>query len=203
MSKHDSSFPRYMKILHGGLAIFGITAFLTAEMAENGSDSLGYYLHAVLGFSVVVFVTARIIAGIAGSGQARFSGWSPFSPCQWRLAWQDVRGLSRLQVPERGAHQGLSGLVQAFGLALFAYMGISGTGLFLLKGSPDALMFHTLEEIHEAGEGLIPLYLLLHVGSVVVHSVAGKPIWQRMWSLSESKDQRPATIMAIQDNDSM
>ena len=203
MSKHDSSFPRYMKILHGGLAIFGITAFLTAEMAENGSNSFGYYLHAVLGFSVAIFVTARIIAGIAGSGLARFSGWSPFSPRQWQRAWQDIRSLTRLRVPERGAHQGLSGLVQAFGLALFTCLGISGTGLFLLKESPDASLFHTLEEIHEAGEGLIPLYLLVHVGSVVVHSVAEKPIWQRMWKLSESKGQSPITIMAIQDNDSM
>lgn len=201
MSTHDNSFPQYMKIFHGGLAIFGITAFLTAEMAENGSDSLGYYLHAALGFSVTIFVMARIIAGISGSGHARFSGWSPFSPRQWRRAGQDVRSLIRLRVPERGAHQGLSGLVQAFGLALFACMGISGTGLFLLKGSPDASMFHTLEEIHEAGEGLIPLYLLLHVGSVIVHSVAGKPIWQRMWKLNESNS--PSTIVTIQNNDSM
>jgi cytochrome b len=183
MSNNDNSFPRYMKFTHAGLAIFGITAFLTAELAENGSSSMGYYLHAALGFSVVMFVIARIFAGMSGTGHARFSGWSPFSSRQWRRAWQDVGSLVRLRVPERGVHQGLPGLVQAFGLGLFATMGITGTGLFLLEGIPDDSLFHTLEEIHEAGEGLIPLYLLLHIGPVVVHSVAGKPIWQRMWKL--------------------
>ena len=183
MTQLDNSFPRYMKILHAGLAIFGITAFLTAEMAEDGSASLGYYLHAVLGFSVTLIVMARIFAGMSGAGHARFSGWSPFSSRQWQRAWRDIRSLMRLRVPERGVHQGLSGLVQVFGLALIAIMGITGSGLVLLDGNLDDSMFHTLEEIHESGEGLIPLYLLLHVGSVVVHSVAGKPIWQRMWKL--------------------
>ena len=94
---------------------------------------------------------------------------------------QDVRSLIQLRVPERGMHEGLAGLTQAFGLILFFWMGLTGTGLFLLGDNTKVTLFEVLEEFHEIGESLIPLYLALHVGSVLVHSVAGKPIWQRMW----------------------
>jgi hypothetical protein len=60
-------------------------------------------------------------------------------------------------------------------------MGATGSGLYLLAGRGGEALFESLEELHELGEGLIPLYLLLHVGSVVLHSLAGRPIWQRMW----------------------
>lgn len=79
-------------------------------------------------------------------------------------------------------HEGLAGLTQAFGIALFAWMGATGTGLFLLGGGPESGLFEIVEEVHEIGEALIPVYLALHVGSVVLHSLAGHPVWQRMWT---------------------
>jgi cytochrome b561 len=181
MTNHDYSFPLPAKILHSGMAIFGITAYLSAELAEDGSDSLGYYLHAYLGLSLTAFILLRIFRGFTGAEPMRFSGWSPFSSRQWSLALQDTRSLIQLRVPERGMHEGLAGLTQAFGLALFCWMGLTGTGLFLLVDKPEVTLFEIVEEFHEIGESLIPLYLALHVGSVLVHSMAGKPIWQRMW----------------------
>ena len=41
--------------------------------------------------------------------------------------------------------------------------------------------FRPLVKLHEVGELLLLLYLVLHVGSVVLHSLLGSPIWQRMW----------------------
>jgi len=203
MAIHDYTYPLYAKIMHGGMAIFGITAFLTGEAAENGAGSTGYYLHAYLGLSLAIFVIVRVIRGIAGSGRMRFSGWSPFSSRQWTLALQDVRSLIRLRVPERGMHEGLSGLTQAFGLLLFGWMGVTGTGLFLLDSGPQVTLFETVEEFHEAGESLIPLYLALHVGSVLVHSVAGKPIWQRMWKFRADKNLNQTNIIATNNNNQM
>jgi len=181
MADHDYTFPLSAKILHGGLAIFGITAYLTSEFAEDGFGSSGYYLHAYLGLSLTAFILLRIFRGFTGQEPMRFSTWSPFSSRQWSLARQDVRSLVRLSVPERGMHEGLAGLTQAFGIILFCWMGLTGTGLFLLGDNTKVTLFEVLEEFHEIGESLIPLYLALHVGSVIVHSVAGKPIWQRMW----------------------
>jgi len=34
------------------LAVFGVLAYLTAELAEGGQESLGYLFHAYLGLSL-------------------------------------------------------------------------------------------------------------------------------------------------------
>lgn len=188
MTNHNYRYSLYAKILHAGMAIFGITAFLTGEIAENGTGSTGFYIHAYLGLSLTLFVIVRIMSGIGGSESMRFSSWSPLSHRQWQLASRDVRSLIQLKVPERGMHEGLSGLTQAFGLILFSWMGATGTGLFLLNEDQQRAPFEIIEELHEVGEALIPLYLALHVGSVLVHSLAGRPIWQRMWKFRANSE---------------
>jgi len=187
MATTDYTYPLYARFLHLGLAAFGISAWLTAEGADAGVTSTGYLLHAYLGLSLAGFMLVRIAGGVAGRGPLRFSGWSPFSRQQWALALQDVAGLIRFKVPERGMHEGLAGLTQAFGLILFAWMGLSGTAMYLLGGGAESEWFEAIEEMHEVGETLIPVYLVLHVGSVLVHSLAGQHIWRRMWTFR--KDQ--------------
>ncbi len=190
METQSYTYPGYAKFLHLGMAAFGIAAFSTAELAEEGGNSPGYLLHAYLGLSLATFVMLRVVRGFVGPGPLRFSAWSPLSRRQWVLALEDLRSLLRFKVPDRGMHEGLAGLTQAFGLAVFAWMGMTGTGLFLLAGAPDGDLFELVEEVHELGEALIPLYLTLHVGSVVAHSLAGHPIWQRMWKFRGSRGQQ-------------
>jgi len=186
MDTPDYSYPWYAKLLHGGIAVFGVTAFLTAELAEDGAGTPGYLLHAWLGLSLAGFMLMRGLGGVAGGGPLRFSGWSPFARRQWRLARADLAALARLRMPDRGMHEGLAGLTQAFGLALFAWMGATGAGMFALGGGPETTMFELVEEVHELGETLIPLYLCLHAGSVVLHGLAGHPVWRRMWAVNRA-----------------
>lgn len=174
------TYPASARAIHLGMAVFGIAAYATSELAEEGSG--GYLIHAYLGLSLAAFMLARLVGGLSGRGALTFSGWSPFSPRQWSLAWDDVRRLVRLDVPERGMHEGLAGLTQAAGVLLFAWMAGTGTGMFVLGEGAESDLFEALEELHEVGESLIPLYLALHVGSVVVHTLAGHPIWRRMWT---------------------
>lgn len=181
MASSHYAYPLHAKILHVGMAIFGISAFLTGEFAEDGTATSGYLLHAYLGLSLATFMFLRVLRGMVGSAPLRFSDWSPISRRQWQLAAEDIGTLLRFRVPERGMHEGLAGLTQAFGIVLFALMGATGTGLFLLGGGPESDLFEIVEEVHEVGEALIPLYLALHVGSVLVHSLAGSPVWQKMW----------------------
>lgn len=178
-----------IKALHLGFVAFGITAWLTAEGAEDGG-SAGYLLHSYLGFSLAFIMLLRVLSGLTGGEPLAFAGWSPLRPSQWRLAGQDLLGLLRLRVPTRPIHQGIAGLVQAFGIALFAGMAVTGILLFILTGSGDAL--EAVEEVHEAGEGLIPAFLTLHAGAVVLHSLAGKPVWRRMF-IWDRKDT-PAAV---------
>ena len=188
MENHDYTYPTYAKIMHLGLAAFGIAAFLTGEFAEDGSNSTGYLLHAYLGLSLALFMLLRIIPGFSSSTEMSFSGWSIFSRRQWGLVVQDLRTLLSLRIPERGRHEGLAGITQAFGLLIFAMMALTGTGLFVLGGAEESAMFEAIEEIHETGESLIPLYLGMHVGAVVLHTLAGNPIWKRMFSFARNQE---------------
>ncbi len=183
MFEHNSSYPAYAKVIHLGVAVFGIAAFLTGELAEDGSASTGYLLHAYLGLSLAAFVLVRIISGFTTTKELSFKGWSPFSRLQWGLALEDFRTLLRLGVPERDKHQGLAGLTQAFGLIVFSWMALTGTGLFFLGGGVETDVLELIEELHEVGESLIPLYLGLHVGAVILHTLSGNPIWKKMFAI--------------------
>jgi Ni,Fe-hydrogenase I cytochrome b subunit len=97
------------------------------------------------------------------------------------MAFQDIHQLLRLRWPERGMHEGLAGLAQFFGLMLFAWMGLTGAALYFL-GASESGALETIEEWHEVGETLIPLYLALHVGSVLVHTLTGHSNWRRIWT---------------------
>ncbi|OUR72139.1 cytochrome B [Methylophaga sp. 41_12_T18] len=178
MSNHETTYPTYAKIIHLGIVVFGITAFLTGELAEDVSS---YFIHAYLGLSLAAFILLRVIVGFTPSTTLSFKGWSPLSRLQWQLAFDDVKSLLTLAVPHRDKHQGLAGLTQAFGLIIFAWMAVTGTGLFLLAGPTETVLFEFIEEVHEIGESLIPLYLGLHVGAVLLHSFTGQPIWQKMF----------------------
>ena len=127
-------------------------------------------------------VVLRILIGLTPSQTLSFKGRSPFSKQQWRIALEDFRTLLGFKVPERGRHQGLAGLTQVFGLLVFFWMSLTGTALFMLGSGVETEAFEFIEEVHEVGESLIPLYLVLHVGAVILHTLCGKPIWKKMFN---------------------
>lgn len=173
--------PLTLRLLHMGLAAFGVAAYLTAELAEEGGA--GYLLHAYLGLSTLGVLVARLVAGTFGRAPVGFAGWAPWRRAQWTMAAADLAGLLRLRLPRRPLHQGLAGLVQTFGLCLFAWMAITGTMLFVLQGQGGSLLFEVVEESHEVGEGLIPVFLVLHVGAVLIHTLLGERLLKRMFRL--------------------
>jgi len=181
----DYSFPVWARLLHAGMAIFGIAAYLSAELAEHAEgDSTGYLIHAYLGLSLMSVLAIRFMDGYGSRGVMGFRGWFPFSRSQFQLAVEDVGQLLQFKMPHRLAHQGITGVVQAAGLLIFMWMAITGTGIYFL-GAADSGFGEILEELHEVGEALVPLYLLLHIGSVFLHSLAGTPVWQKMWKFGK------------------
>ncbi len=177
---NSETFNRRSQLLHWGLALFGIAAWLTGENADDGFNTNGFLLHLYLGLAVLVFILTRFGAGLLSNGKLSFKGWTYFNRAQWRLAAQDIGQLFRFKLPKREIHQGLAGLVQFSGLLLFLWMAISGTAIFLLQNSTGSALFEAIEEGHEVGEALIPLFLILHVGAVIVHSLAGDHVWKSM-----------------------
>lgn len=176
------SYPTYAKVIHLGMAFFGVFAFLTGEFAEDGITSNGYLLHSYLGLSLASIMLIRIVIGFTHSKSLSFKEWSPFSKYQWQCAIEDFRSLLTLKIPVRSQHEGLAGLTQAFGLLIFIWMSVTGTVLFMLGSGSESYIFDYVEEVHEVGELLIPIFLVLHIGAVILHSLCDKPIWRKMFN---------------------
>jgi cytochrome b561 len=180
-------YPTYTKIIHLGMAFFGVFAFLTGEFAEDGITSNGYLLHSYLGLSLASIMFIRIVTGLTRSKTLSFKAWSPFSKYQCQCVIEDFRTILALKIPVRNKHEGLAGLTQAFGILIFIWMSVTGTVLFILGSGSKSYLFKYVAEVHEFGESLIPIFLVLHVGAVILHGLYGKPIWRKMFNLSQLK----------------
>ena len=176
------------RLTHLGMVIFGISAWLTGELAEvEEGGRFGYDLHSWLGIGLTVFVALRIMLGVVGPVRVRFSQWVPLTRERLDLVLEDIRGLLMFRLPDRPVHQGLAGLVQFLGLLVFTLMALTGSILFVMlePGAEAKGLVYLIEELHETGELLIPLYLSIHVGAVVLHALAGHPRWRRMFFIKE------------------
>ncbi|MGI9227801.1 MAG: cytochrome b/b6 domain-containing protein [Gammaproteobacteria bacterium] len=172
---NEINTPVWIKWIHLGLAVFGILAYLTGELAEH-SNSFGYLLHAYLGLTLLFVLLCRFFYGFWGQRGYRFSNWFPYKKSYLATLKEDINDLIRLKFPKRQDHRGFAGLVQAFGLVIFAWMAVTGTIMFVTNVTDDSI----LSELHEVGEGLIPLFLGLHLGAVALHMLSGHNLVSRM-----------------------
>ncbi|MFK7794976.1 MAG: cytochrome b/b6 domain-containing protein [Gammaproteobacteria bacterium] len=184
MNENSSNFPSWIKWTHLGLAFFGITAYLTGELAED-SNSYGYLLHAYLGLTLLVFLINRFFYGLLGRNVYRFSNWFPYKPSYLVTIKEDLITLAKFKLPKREDHRGLAGLVQAYGLAIFSWMAITGTIMFVMDVSDHSI----ISELHEVGEGLIPLFLGLHLGAVALHMISGHNLLSKIFPMRNKKKE--------------
>ena len=184
MNDNRSDFPIWIKWIHSGLALFGITAYLTGELAEH-SNSFGYLLHAYLGLTLLLFLLGRLCYGFWGQGAYRFSSWFPYKKSYLVTIKEDINDLVRLKLPKRQDHRGLAGLVQAFGLVVFTWMALTGTIMFVTNVTDDSI----ISELHEVGEGLIPLFLVLHIGAVALHMISGQNLLSRIFPIHRKEKE--------------
>ncbi|MBL1432985.1 MAG: cytochrome b/b6 domain-containing protein [Gammaproteobacteria bacterium] len=182
-------YPLIIRSIHLGLIIFGISAFLTGEFAEDEAATLGYLAHTYLGLALTLFVVSRTAIGIVGPKPSRFATWFPFTRARFSVVLEDIKKIFKLELPVHDGHQGISALVHAFGILLFLWMGLTGTALYFIGDFEASMAGKFVAEIHEVGESLIPLFLVLHVGAVILHTVLGHPILKRMLSFGRVKDQ--------------
>jgi cytochrome b len=179
----------FTRIIHLGMMIFGVLAWIAGDWAEDYEHvkHLGYIVHSWLGMGLTLFVSLRLIYGLTGPKAIRFSHWVPYTKSRLIFVWEDIQTLLRFRLPDRPAHQGLAGLVQTFGLLTFSWMALTGSLMFfyLKPGIETVGIMHYIEEMHEIGEGLILLFLGLHVGAVTLHALAGHHLWRKMIFLKE------------------
>jgi cytochrome b len=192
-SNNDNKLDIATRIIHLGLILFGIPAWLTGELAEDfeEGEALGYNIHSWLGLALAVVIALRLVYGFVGPANIRFLTWVPATRVRLAAVRDDVLAMLLLKLPDGPLHHGLAGLVQAAGLLLFAWMAATGTWLYfyLVPGREAEGMLHLVEEMHEVGEGLIPLYLALHVGAVVLNALAGRHKWRKMFFFNQGRDE--------------
>ena len=179
----------FTRVLHAGLTGLGLLAWLTGELAGDYKKlrHLGFDIHSWLGISLSLFILLRIIYGFIGPPEVRFSQWLPYNKERLALVWEDLQTLLRLQLPQRPAHQGLKALIQGFGLAVFAWMALTGSLMFfyLEPGHRARGMLHLIKEVHEIGHWLIPIFLGLHLSGVLLDAWFGQGKWRKMFFLAE------------------
>jgi cytochrome b len=177
------------RVIHLGLTVFGILALLSGLLAGDYKrlHHLGFSTHKWLGLTLSFFMAWRLWHGLYGPREDRFSQWLPYTRDRLLLAGEDVLTLLRLKLPERPPHQGLAGLVQSFGLAVFAYMAGTGTlmALFLTPGRKAGGFAHALKEMHEFGLWLIVTFLAVHGGAVLLHGLTGDQRWRKTFFLGK------------------
>ena len=177
------------RVIHLGLTVFGISAWATGFLADDYKrlEHLGFSLHSWLGISFVFFLVLRIGYGFWGPEAYQFTKWVPYTGDRLRAVREDLWTLIRFKLPQRPAHLGLSGLVQTFGLAAFAWMGLTGSLMFfyLAPGHKSRGFLHLVKEMHELGVWLIPIYLGIHAGAVLLHALAGDHRWRQMFFLKD------------------
>ena len=177
------------RLIHLGLAIFGILALITGLWAGDYKrvHHLGFSIHKWLGLTLSFFMAWRLWHGFYGPREARFSQWAAFTPEQLRIAWEDSLTLLRLKLPDRPPHQGLAGVVQTFGLAVFAWMALTGAlmALWLTPGRKAGVFVHTFKEMHELGLWLIVAFLAIHGGAVLLHALTGDHRWRNTFFLEK------------------
>jgi cytochrome b len=172
------------RLIHLLLALLGIAALVSGQFADDYRRALhtGFDIHRWIGIAMASALAVRIVWGFVGPSTVRFAQWLPVTPARLRSCAADVADLLRLRLPMREGHDGLAGLIQAIGLAAFAWMAATGTlmWIYLEPGTRATGWLHTVKELHEGGQVVAIAYVTLHAGAVLAHSLAGHPLWRRM-----------------------
>lgn len=183
-SQIRDEFDNFTKILHFGLAAFAILAWATGDIADDYKKtvSLGFYIHGVIGTGAGFFIAIRILYGIVGPRSVRFMTWVPFTKERIDYALADLKGLLAFKLPERQPRQGIAALVEVSGLLILLFLAITGVMLFFIiePGHKTYGFIHFVKELHESGEILLPFFLSIHAGAVILHAMAGNHLWKKM-----------------------
>lgn len=189
ISSHETApLDTAIRFLHSILIILILAALLTGEGANDYKkvELGGFLFHGRIGLTVFIALCVYLLYGLIGPQGNRLSGWFPFTKERLRQTGRDIAVLTHFKLPEHKRRQGLAGLVQFFGLLVFSWLALTG-GLmyfFMERGVKAQGGMHLVKEAHEIGTVLIPVYLLLHVGAVIAHALAGHQVWKDIFFLS-------------------
>ena len=180
-----------LRVVHLALATLCLVAWGTAQFAGDYKNAVhvGFSIHEIVGIGFTAALAVRILVGLLGRNEARFSTWFPFGKGNLRLVVDDLRNFARLRFPDRAPHEGVAGVVQFLGLCAFLVIAATGTIMvfYLVPGTRATGWLHDVKEVHEVAQLLIPVYLGLHVGGALVHSLLSRDVLREMFFIGGSR----------------
>jgi cytochrome b len=178
-----------VRVWHLAMIILVLAAMITGEGADDYKklEHAGFLLHGRIGLSIFTALCFYFLYNLIGPQGHRLSGWFPFTKARLRQTGKDLTVLTRFKLPEHNRRQGLAGFVQFFGLMVFSWLAVTGSLMyfFMERGAKAQGLMHTIKEAHEVGTVLIFVYLALHVGAVIAHSLTGNQVWQDIFFLKK------------------
>ena len=177
----------FVRICHLGMAAFGILAILTGELAKDHESSMafGYYLHGILGTGLTVCVLGYLVHFFFGPYKTGYRRWLCFTRRRIGNIRDDLNALIRCKLPEPKKHEGLAELVQVFGLVLFVWIACSGILLLssISFGGQEPSFLKPFIILHKVVKPLLFMYLAIHIGATVLHTLAGHRVLGNIFSL--------------------
>jgi cytochrome b561 len=189
----ESDLDDLTRVIHLGLAFLGVLALVTGFFADDYKRLAhpGFTLHRWLGLSFSCLLFYRLWLGFFGRQADLWREWVPYTPARLQEVGEDIANLLSLKLPDRPTHRGLAGVVEIFGVAAFAWMAASGALMFffLESGHKARGFLHVIKELHEAGLWFMVVFLIIHVGAVLLHALGGHPYWRRAFFLDRPEDR--------------
>ncbi|WP_417911383.1 cytochrome b/b6 domain-containing protein [Candidatus Electronema sp. TJ] len=184
-SNDNARLGNLVRFWHLAMIALVLSALLSGEGADDYKkmDQAGFLLHGGIGLAVLAALCGYFLHGLIGPKDSRLSSWFPFTPARLRQTGKDIAVLTTFKLPEHRRRQGLAGLVQFFGLIAFSWLAATGAVMyfFMERGAKVHGIMHMVKEAHEVGTVLIPIYLALHVGAVIAHSLTGHQVWKEIF----------------------
>lgn len=182
-----------VRFWHLAMIFLVFVALLTGDGADDYKhiEHAGFLLHGRIGVSIFFILCFYFAYSLFGPQEFRLSRWFPFTGERLKQTGRDLKTLTSFKLPEHKRRQGLAGFVQFFGLMVFSWLAATGTLMyvFIEPGSKAKGLLHAVKEAHEVGAPLILVYLALHVGAVIAHSLTGHHVWKDIFFLKNSSSE--------------
>lgn len=182
------------RLLHLGIAVtVPVQLFLSLFMRlpkvgrPESFRTLLFEFHEFFGLMALFFILVHWLWMLRSRDAGRHHLFPYRSEGRGRIS-ADLKKMLTFNLPEGGPGAGgLVGMVHGLGFLAATGMAVSGGIIFL--SYTDALQFYKVggffREIHEGIAPLVWIYLVGHVGMVVVHHIAGHDTLRRMFFLSK------------------